>query len=348
MLLSVSVTALALDIDEKLTLRILKVSSSKKTILINRGLEDGLVVGDHAKFFLTDGVIARGLVVKASPSRSVWSLYRIIRLEDIQEQKVVNLKIATPVKVTSDPTKSLNADPITGGAREIMVERSDGSIDLQDRAELNSLSTSSQGRKIQAHTNYKTPVNTDNIWELFGFLGTQSLKITEDTYHATTSTDLSAAAMGLGVERYFPEASVDFAKHFSFVMYLNRSAYNNSVSSVTQNVISIDVGAGSYYHFLNYPYALNRFSIYVGAAIGLGVESVTTESTSTKTTNNGTVNLFSGTVGLKYFMSNRFGLRAFVDYVKRGITFKAEGTSYLEAAQTQKGLRIGAGISYRW
>jgi len=31
---------------------ILKVSNSKKTVLINRGAEDGLVVGDHAKFSL--------------------------------------------------------------------------------------------------------------------------------------------------------------------------------------------------------------------------------------------------------------------------------------------------------
>ena len=44
---------ICLEIDEKLTLRILDVSDTKRTILINRGLEDGLVVGDHAKLYLS-------------------------------------------------------------------------------------------------------------------------------------------------------------------------------------------------------------------------------------------------------------------------------------------------------
>jgi hypothetical protein len=339
-------SAYALDIDEKLTLRILKVSASKKTILINRGLEDGLVVGDHAKFYLTDGVIARGLVVKASPSRSVWSLYRIIRIEEIREQKVVNLKAATPVKVTNDPTKSLNVTPITGGGPERMVERSDGTIDLgkADKKDLDRM----DGREIEAHHIYKEPVDTENVWEVFGLLGAQSLKITDNTYYATTTTDLSAAALGLGIERYFPGYDVDLARRFSFVMYANRSSYVNTANSVTSNIISIDVGAGSYYHFLNYPYATNRFSIYVGAAVGLGVESVTVETASTKTTDNGTANFFSGTLGLKYLMGNRVGFRGFVEYVQRGITFKAEGTSYVESRQTQKGIRIGVGAAYRF
>src|SRR4051812_7385275 len=83
----------ALAVDEKLPLRILKSSDSKKTVLINRGIEDGLVVGDHAKFFLTTGVVGRGVVIKASPSRSVWSLYRVISPTELVADKVMNLKI---------------------------------------------------------------------------------------------------------------------------------------------------------------------------------------------------------------------------------------------------------------
>jgi hypothetical protein len=52
----------SLEIDEKLTLRILKISKTKRTILINRGIEDGLAEGDHAKFFDQSGVLARGKV----------------------------------------------------------------------------------------------------------------------------------------------------------------------------------------------------------------------------------------------------------------------------------------------
>ncbi len=112
----------ALEIDEKLTLRFLKISSTKKTILINRGGEDGLVVGDHAKFFITAGVIARGVAEKVSPSRSVWSLYRIVDPNEIVQDKVLNLKIATPVKITDDPSRSLKEEVIPGGTDAIVVQ----------------------------------------------------------------------------------------------------------------------------------------------------------------------------------------------------------------------------------
>ena len=102
-----STSSFSLEMDEKLTVRVLSLSNSKKTMLVNRGLEDGLVVGDHAKFFLTTGVVARGVVVKASPSRSIWSMYRLVNPQEIESDKVINLKISTPVKLTEDPTKML-------------------------------------------------------------------------------------------------------------------------------------------------------------------------------------------------------------------------------------------------
>lgn len=108
----VSLKSWGLAVDEKLPLRILKTSKSAKTILINRGLEDGLVVGNHAKFFLTKGVVARGVVVKASPTRTVWSLYRVIDARDIKADRVLNLKITTPVKLTEDPTKMLSNEDL--------------------------------------------------------------------------------------------------------------------------------------------------------------------------------------------------------------------------------------------
>ena len=111
----------ALDIDEKLTIRFLKVSNSKKTILVNRGAEDGLVVGDHAKFFVTSGVIARGVVEKVSPSRSVWSLYRIVDPAEIADEKVLNLKIASPVKLTVDSTKSMKDESVPTGTEKMDV-----------------------------------------------------------------------------------------------------------------------------------------------------------------------------------------------------------------------------------
>ncbi len=73
LLLLVPFMAQALEVDEKLTVRILKTSESKKTIMINRGTEDGLVEGDHAKFIVTAGIVARAVSVRVSPTRSLLS-----------------------------------------------------------------------------------------------------------------------------------------------------------------------------------------------------------------------------------------------------------------------------------
>ena len=97
----------ALELDEKLTMRILSVSQSKKTILINRGIEDGLVVGDHAKLFLTTGVVGRAVTIKVSPTRSIWSVYRLVNPQFIVSDRVLNLKIASPLKLTEDSSKAL-------------------------------------------------------------------------------------------------------------------------------------------------------------------------------------------------------------------------------------------------
>jgi len=124
----------ALEIDEKLTLRFLKVSNTKKTVLINRGAEDGLAVGDHAKFFITSGVIARGVVEKVSPSRSIWSLYRVVDPAEITDNKVLNLKIASPVKITEDPSKSLKDEPIPGGSEKMDINAPSAGADANEEA----------------------------------------------------------------------------------------------------------------------------------------------------------------------------------------------------------------------
>ena len=76
-------------------------------------------MGDHAKFFVTSGVIARGVVEKVSPSRSVWSLYRIVDPAEIIDGKVLNLKIASPVKITEDPSKSVAEESSAAGSEKM-------------------------------------------------------------------------------------------------------------------------------------------------------------------------------------------------------------------------------------
>lgn len=97
-----------LEKDKRLIVRMLGLSSSKKTILINKGREEGIKIGDHAKFSNpVNGYFARGTVARVSPTRSVWSLYRVIKAEALVENTVITLKSATPVKLTRDESRAL-------------------------------------------------------------------------------------------------------------------------------------------------------------------------------------------------------------------------------------------------
>ena len=132
----IALHAVALEIDEKLTCRVLRLSSTKKTMLINRGMEDGLVVGDHAKFFITTGVVARAVVLKASPSRTIWAIYRMINPKEINVDSVVNLKISAPVKLTNDSSLAFGADQYDDGNSENPnLEDMGNNVDLGGRSE---------------------------------------------------------------------------------------------------------------------------------------------------------------------------------------------------------------------
>ncbi len=92
----------ALEVDEKLTVRIVKATDTRKTIMVNRGTEDGLIEGDHARFIVTAGIVARAVCVKVSPTRSVWSVYRLVNADFVVNDAVMTLKITPPVKITKD------------------------------------------------------------------------------------------------------------------------------------------------------------------------------------------------------------------------------------------------------
>lgn len=99
----------ALKEDAKFIARILGVSDTKRTILVNRGKENGLNKDQHAKISLPTGIIARAVTVKVSPSRSVWSVYRIFKKDKIEPQTVATFKISSPVRLTTDESKALGS-----------------------------------------------------------------------------------------------------------------------------------------------------------------------------------------------------------------------------------------------
>ena len=98
----------ALENDKRMIVRILGVSSTKKTILINRGREEGVKMGDHGKLSTPkDGYFARGVVSRVSPTRSVWSIYRILNDKPLIENAVITVKAASEVKLTKDESKAI-------------------------------------------------------------------------------------------------------------------------------------------------------------------------------------------------------------------------------------------------
>jgi len=99
----------ALDLDSKFTARLLGVSDSKRTLLVNRGREHGIALEQHAKLSLPNGMVARAVVVRLAPSRSVWSVYRFYAKDSITAKTVYTFKIATPINLTTDETKAIGA-----------------------------------------------------------------------------------------------------------------------------------------------------------------------------------------------------------------------------------------------
>lgn len=72
------VPAWALELNEELpSVRILAVYPNN-AVTLNRGLEDGIAVGTHAKLRSSEGFAARGLCVKVGMLTSQWRLYRIV------------------------------------------------------------------------------------------------------------------------------------------------------------------------------------------------------------------------------------------------------------------------------
>lgn len=349
-----SLSGQALEIDEKLTLRILSLSDSKKTALINRGLEDGLVVGDHAKFFLTTGVIARGVVVKASPGRSIWSLYRIVDLEEIEKNKVMNLKIASPVKITDDPSKSLVQVNAAKGTDKISVARGDvndsemASLSDEDTSEINSLSESEVTKEESIPTQ---SVTTTKSWEVWGLANLTSMSGTFDDGNTSTSTSQSSLDFSLGVEKFFPN-SRSFLKNTSIFGFVTKRS-STSGADVQTTMDWTEFGGGLNYYFYNSPFQTNRFSFFGSLSLGIGSAEYSTEVAEGSSVPSSLAGSYSGSssfyavgVGGRYMFKNRISLLGVFDYFSSSSSFESDNGD--SSVLSVSGPRVRVGLAYRW
>lgn len=355
----ISFSANSLEIDEKLTSRILKVSGTKKTVLLNRGLEDGLVVGDHAKLFLTTGVIARAMVVKASPTRSIWAVYRIIDGGSLFPDKVVNIKISTPMRTTEDPTKSLKPERYAqSGVDVINIPLAAGANDLSDRKDL----TQDEKDDIANLGKLDTQILVGNnigvshgkTLEFWGLLHFNSLSSTVDQGEdgASSTSQLANIDFSLGFEKYFDHKK-GFFKNISITAFVHNSTNKSVATQGTEVSNSVfEYGVGVNWHFMAPPLTYNKVIGFASLAAGIGTTTDTVTfssgaSTGSEDTLEGSSNFLSLGMGLKYYNSDGFGGRAVVDYYRRAESYAID-TSDSEFTKTVAGPRVQLGLSYRF
>ncbi len=371
---------LSLDLDEKLTIRFLKVSQSKKTILINRGLEDGLVIGDHAKFFVTEGVIARGVVVKASPGRSIWSIYRIIDGNELTDNKVLNLKISTPVKLTEDPSKSLilsapDNEVLTGKSApdQLKIPLAEGANDLatplskEENEEIKDLGGNgeefSDNNESKIKTHSKTLPTEKNKgsegkkeYEIFSNISFTSLSgTTTNSTKGSTEANTISYELSLGVEKYFPKihSADSILGNFSVLGFIRKK--NQEVSqSHAVGFDTFDYGAGFHYHFFQEVFFMQTPVYFVGFQFGKGSVTHTNQwsnssSTDEQSTNSTGSSLFYAlNFGIKYAFNTHWSARAQGEFFIQKITLDgvAETNNGENIEISQSGPKVYFGMSY--
>ena len=113
----------SLEVDKKLLFSIINFSKTKRTLLINKGLENGLKKGDQAKFFLnSENLVARATLIKASPTRSLWSVFKYRNKKIVEKGRVLNLIITKKVILTNDITKKVfKSETFSGKEDKIVV-----------------------------------------------------------------------------------------------------------------------------------------------------------------------------------------------------------------------------------
>ena len=351
-LLFMSSLSFGLEIDEKLTTRIVKISDSKKTILINRGSEDGLVKGDHAKFYLSVGVVARGVAIKISPTRSVWSLYRLVNADYIKDDQVMKLKITAPVKITQDESKTLIKDdsssmttrdprdlgiPLAAGAEdmdmELPVDKSAAAAAVMDPA----LSRPDLGEKNR---------------EVFGAFSyeSRSSQTTSDNNNLDFSGSDSSMLMDVGFEYYFKDESKWYSRLSLLAAFrLARTSLLAFEGSEVQENASF-FGGGVNWYPLTRPsktykvIPFGQFMYYLGSvSSSVNVQTGTAFSEDLS----GALSLISFGGGVKFFIHNGWGASAKLEYQSRVDNFSEDGAG-LSWQKVTSGPRFITSLSYRF
>lgn len=351
-------SAFALEVDEKLTVRILRTSETRKTLMVNRGTEDGLVEGDHAKFITTAGIVARAVCIRVSPTRSVWSVYRLVNADFIVNDSVMSIKITPPVKITKDETKTLIQEDTpttvaTGGVAPIGVPLADGAEDL---------GTPVAGDVATSDADLKTLIDDEpsiipekNI-EAFGIINIAGLTANTKTDGGDDSFNNSQSYhhIGLGGELY-AQREREWYSRWSLVGSLNIIRMNSqsfSGAGVTNDLTEFSIGTN--WHPTKLPSATMQFIPYIHLSFNVGTVKSTfkpgieTSGNTEELESNGGSQGFAAGFGYKFYTSRGFGARILLDYYMRSEKYEEIEDSGVKFTKTVGGPRFMIGLGYRF
>ena len=356
----------ALDVDEKLTVRFLRFSSTKKTVLINRGLEDGLAEGDHAKFFVTSGVIARGLIVRVSPTRSIWSLYRVVEPATLMADRMANIKISTPIKLTDDPTRSFYGNDSSSNNRRTMPSTESVAEDLGDDAmgddlsmeedELDFVQEEEDGSETMSPS--ESSAKTYGILErsLFeaSFLVNYNILRSDTSYAVEVEETPFFIDLSFELEKYFK--SNGFLGNLSLLGLFHMGTQNSRLATGVESSVSFsEYGGGLRYHFLGNPRIYGSIIGFFSFTAGFVMTEDVLDNSSTQSTdaengnpiNVGLGSFYSFGTGIKYFFSAGLGLRVIIDYYMRNEQYEFVDVND-DYTRQSSGPRAQVGLSYRF
>lgn len=357
LLLTFSMSAFALEVDEKLTVRVIRTSETRKTLMVNRGTEDGLVEGDHAKFIVTAGIVARAVCVKVSPTRSVWSVYRLVNADFIVNDSVMSIKITPPVKITKDETQAIVQEDTptrvsTGDPTQLGIPLADGAQDIPTGGEGDAAVSATD---LKALEDDEPNIIPEKNIEVFGILNISGLTANSKTDSGDDSYNNSQSYhhIGLGGELY-PQREREWYSHFSLqgsvnIMRMNNQSYNGSGSE--NDLTEFDIGVN--WHPTKLPSTTMDFIPYIHASFNVGTVKSTYKP---GTEGNGATDGLSSTggtqgfsvgFGYKFYTQRGFGARAILDYYMRTEKYKEDDATNT-FNKTVGGPRFMIGLGYRF
>ncbi len=338
----------ALEVDEKLTVRIIKLSESKKTILINRGSEDGLVVGDQAKFIDQSGVVGRGVVEKVSPTRSVWSIYSVVNAAEMVPEKVLNIKITDPLKLTGDETKELSEKDLTVEAPKMEPS---APVKIETKTEKKS-SEEVVIRNLETKQDAKGQGRSlleRSSWELVGGFNYNSQSFSVDAGGGTVDNSITQLALSLSLEKYFQSPQSSW-RNFSFLLGLDYQSYSYDENNYREGSVPNDLfglGLGVNYHLFKDPFVSDGLIPFISLGVGFGSRTFTLVDGATAYVEDSDLFYWSLGIGAKFFTLSGWGFRFALDYYSQSMS----GDTPINGVNpdiSASGPRFWIGMSYRF